>query len=354
MDTVPRIQVAYADGAGGWNILTSELTGSNAAKLVQAAQYGARVLPGDFNNDGVSDLMVLPPSGEGVMTAFSNRDSTWEIAEGSSSATFMESVQRPTARVHIGDFNGDGNADAMVMVEGNGDGEDDGAHHVALSVGDGTFLVSSFKEIGNSEPAGYPVKHVLTGDHDNDGKDDIVLMTANSEGSADTQVYRSACLSTMPEPEEAQCNSPNIMNFVQHECQGQRRCQVPASRAVLGDGCPDNSEKRTFMVQAVCSAPVSPTRPYEVSDVRLRAAVLPDATLYSLKPPAADLSLGGIESGYATLPGYDVRIKVEQQTLLVMTLHGHVRGSEVGTSVSFAFFVGDQPAVTGDGLPGPM
>jgi hypothetical protein len=339
------IRIAYADGEGGWDISASNLTGTVGDVFSEAAaKQGSRVLSGDYDGDDIYDLLLLPSEGEKIMVAFSQGNGLWKITE-EKNPVLMQHANSIHARVSISDFNGDG-IDDISLVAPNIK-QHSGAHHVALSVGDGTFKVSSFTKNAKEYP--FPMS-VFTGDHNDDGKNDIVLL---SPGSSKLPVYISSCLEKMPKPEEARCKSLNAMSYVRHECVGQERCQVKASRELLGDACPTETKKRTLMVQAVCSTPSERARPYKLESVVMSSALLPDAKLYSVVPKVEPTVLAGDDSSFSVVGPYKLTgLKALKQSLLVMTAHGYLKGSPSSASVDFAFFVDGKPAVNGDGAAG--
>jgi hypothetical protein len=148
------------------------------------------LLAGDFNNDGILD-MVSPPVNNLPTILLGNGDGTFTAASAQPTATF------PNAPA-LGDFNGDGNLDLIVpgmVLLGNGDGtfseksepnvsgnlvadlNGDGKLDVIGSViclgnGDGTFQTGL--DIG---PSGTPV---AVADFSGDGRLDLVMQDSTS------------------------------------------------------------------------------------------------------------------------------------------------------------------------------
>ena len=113
---------------------------------------------GDFNEDGIPDLVVTTASAETVAILLGNGDGTF-------SAAGLIPIAGPDAQqVVIGDFNGDGKADLALLFA------DINQVQILLGNGDGTF--TALPPIAAPDAAGYLF---ATAVFNGDGKADLVL-----------------------------------------------------------------------------------------------------------------------------------------------------------------------------------
>ena len=97
-----------------------------------------KVLVGDFNGDGRTDIALTGEAGwQSIPVAFSNGDGTWTITNQAAPG-FAVFAQEPNVKVLVGDFNGDGRTD--IALTGGAGGQ---SIPVAFSNGDGTFTVTN-------------------------------------------------------------------------------------------------------------------------------------------------------------------------------------------------------------------
>ncbi|WP_099066659.1 beta strand repeat-containing protein [Nostoc linckia] len=133
---------------------------TNPASFDPAVNYGVAPNPltvtvGDFNGDGISDLVTSSNTSTNVSVLLGNGDGTF------GTATNFNAIQPPSS-VAIGDFNGDGISDLVTANSGFP------TLSLLLGNGNGTFGTAS------SISAGGGAQHVAIGDFNGDGFSDLV------------------------------------------------------------------------------------------------------------------------------------------------------------------------------------
>jgi hypothetical protein len=128
---------------------------------------------GDFNNDGKNDLAVLSGTNN-VSILLGNGDGTFQAAVN------YATVKQPTA-LAVADFNGDGKADLALA------NHSDNSISILLGNGDGTFQAAA------STLAAIAVHGIAVGDFNGDGKTDIAftgfglsVLLGNGDGTFQT------------------------------------------------------------------------------------------------------------------------------------------------------------------------
>ncbi len=169
------LPVAFSNGDGTFNTFTP----SETTFATLAATSGAKALVGDFNGDGNTDIALIGGTGWGyVPVAFSNGDGTFNVTTQPIPGPddFTEWATYPDTRILVGDFNGDGKTD--IALAGSSGWV---SVPVAFSHGDGSFVVTNqpIVDFGDWANAGTPV----VGDFNYDGKADIALKGPATWGS---------------------------------------------------------------------------------------------------------------------------------------------------------------------------
>jgi hypothetical protein len=165
-----NVPVAFSNGDGSFKVTSAEP--SDFASW--ASEPGVTVTTGDFNNDGRTDVALTPgPRSEwtGLPVALSNGDGTFEVTN-KPLEDFATLARVPGVRVTAGDFNNDGRTD-VVLIPGP-ESEWTGLP-VALSNGDGTFEVTNEPLEDFATLARVPGVKVTAGDFNNDGRTDLAL-----------------------------------------------------------------------------------------------------------------------------------------------------------------------------------
>jgi hypothetical protein len=124
---------------------------------------------GDFNGDGRADIVHAVQGTDSVNVWLSNGDGTFAVTPFSPWAGYSI----PNGLWLVGDYNGDRRADILHAVQGTD------TANVWISNGDGSFTVTPF-----SPWPGYSIPNGLwlPGDHDADGRTDIVHAVNNTAG----------------------------------------------------------------------------------------------------------------------------------------------------------------------------
>jgi len=161
-----NLPVAFSKGDGTFNV-----TNSPAGNFPGwAATTNAKILVGDFNADGKTDLAITGPSGwNNLPVAFSNGDGTFNITN-QPITNFNGWASTANATPLVGNFSGDGKTDVALTGPSGWNNMP-----VAFSNGDGTFKVTN-DPVGNFNIwAATQNAKPLVGDFNGDGKTDVAL-----------------------------------------------------------------------------------------------------------------------------------------------------------------------------------
>ncbi|MDR3738272.1 MAG: FG-GAP-like repeat-containing protein, partial [Terracidiphilus sp.] len=161
-NVAPTGTVSYLDVSRGNAVLGTATLGAGAPGL---RFFGASSTPagtvqqqameeGDFNGDGIPDLVLASNGASGLTVLLGNGDGTFSVAPAVPAG--------PACSVAIGDFNGDGNLDLAVTSYNTA------SITVLRGNGDGTFAVST------TYPAAGTCDGIVAGDFNGDGILDLV------------------------------------------------------------------------------------------------------------------------------------------------------------------------------------
>ncbi len=164
-----------------------------------AGAPGARVLSGDFNGDGRTDLAIAGGSDNSttIPVAMANADGSFTVTNNSA-PTFAGNAYHDEARIYAEDFNADGRTDLLLVPDGDAL-LTDLSITVAYSAGAGTFTEVSMW-MPEFVTATYH-KTLTAADFNNDNRADLALvlsdriLMAYSLGIGNFVIYRAGATS---------------------------------------------------------------------------------------------------------------------------------------------------------------
>lgn len=151
-----------------WNHDNQTLTKQSTFNLFSKAFYGASVLTGDVNNDGKNDVIWF-----GDMTVYvAINNSTPNNPSFSLKESVGGDINMGNNACATGDFNGDGNLDYICSTSNYNHND---IYIIGLGNGDGTFRSEAIPQRSDSAVT----ESVASGDLNQDGKDDFVLVRSS-------------------------------------------------------------------------------------------------------------------------------------------------------------------------------
>ncbi|WP_203758770.1 FG-GAP-like repeat-containing protein, partial [Cellulomonas chitinilytica] len=169
------IPIAFADGAGGWTI-TNGAAGPDFIPS-WANQPGVRIVTGDFNGNGLTDIALVrqTPGWGSIPIAFADGAGGWNITNGAADPDFIPSwANQPGVKIVTGDFNGNGLTDIALVRQTPGWG----SIPVAFADGNGGWNITNGAAGPDFIPswANQPGVKLITGDFNGNGLTDIALV----------------------------------------------------------------------------------------------------------------------------------------------------------------------------------
>ena len=173
------------------NNSAAKMTQVNSTQLPVLAQMGFSKSPpsftvqGDFNGDGIMDIMQLDDhGGSSFWLALGRRDGGFDYKKGIADFTAGNAVFQASGNLRTGDFNGDGKTDLLYISS------NPASNWLALSRGDGTFEVKPGPP-GRLANVGIQVGYtqVLALDVNGDGRTDLVVVYPSDSKNLPNRVF---------------------------------------------------------------------------------------------------------------------------------------------------------------------
>ena len=169
------IPVAFSVGNGTFQVSNAQVNDFPTF----AQQADGRVVMGDFDGDGRSDIAATGGTGWNTLpVAFSNGDGTFRVTNKPIAKFSGLAALVNKDNIAVGDFDGDGKDD--IAIAG---GSQTASLPIAFSNGDGTFRVTNLPiaHFGTWANSGEPM--LVSADFNNDSRDDLALVGGAEEPS---------------------------------------------------------------------------------------------------------------------------------------------------------------------------
>jgi FG-GAP-like repeat len=164
--SVVSVLLNQGNDANGHAIFQHDMSDDYSTGIIVSS-----LVVGDFNGDGVPDVLVVADDTAKVGVLVGNGDGTF------ASPVTSSGVSGQAGAVDVGDFDGDGNLDIVVGINGGS------RLAVQYGKGDGSFGPPSYYDVGGGG-LGYGVDTVVAADFNGDGTPDLAAMTlANGQTS---------------------------------------------------------------------------------------------------------------------------------------------------------------------------
>ncbi len=177
-DTIASFQIYVSRGDGYFDIITPE---GGVYQDWLRFDYGANIIPGDFNGDGKTDFIRQEKGGWDDETSnsfniyFSKGDGKFDIITPNIQdyQTFLRFD--PGANLIPGDYNGDGKTDFIRQEKGGWDDDTIASFQIYVSRGDGYFDIITPENGVYQDWLRFDYgANIISGDYNGDGYDDFI------------------------------------------------------------------------------------------------------------------------------------------------------------------------------------
>ncbi|GCA72974.1 hypothetical protein MiYa_04532 [Microcystis aeruginosa NIES-2519] len=177
-DTIASFQIYISRGDGYFDIITPE---GGVYQDWLRFDYGANIIPGDFNGDGKTDFIRQEKGGWDDETSnsfniyFSKGDGNFDIITPNNQdyQTFLRFD--PGANLIPGDYNGDGKTDFIRQEKGGWDDDTIASFQIYVSRGDGYFDIITPENGVYQDWLRFDYgANIISGDYNGDGYDDFI------------------------------------------------------------------------------------------------------------------------------------------------------------------------------------